>query len=96
LLGAPKKTAVEKQALEKLAGWTRARFSLTPHDVVLATEMACSQPGCPPLETVVVFWENDIRYQFKFFKTAVEINEDDLPPYWMKSGMVGGEWGDCC
>jgi hypothetical protein len=96
VLGAPKKSAAHLQALDQIAGWTRARFSLASNSVVLVTEMACGQPGCPPLETVVVFWENDNRYQFKFFKVALEVSEDDLPPYWMKPGLLGGEWNDCC
>ncbi|HEY4319180.1 MAG TPA: hypothetical protein VGN04_16385 [Herbaspirillum sp.] len=96
MLGAPKKSAAQLQALDQIAGWTRKRFSLAPETVVMVTEMACAQPGCPPLETVVVFWENDNRYQFKFFKIALEVGEDDLPPYWMKPGLLGGEWGDCC
>ena len=96
MLGAPKKTAAEIQALDRIAEWTRVRFSLPQDGVVMVSEMACPQPGCPPLETVVVFWENDDRYQFKFFKIALEVSEEDLPPYWMKPGLLGGEWGDCC
>ena len=96
MLSSPKKSAAHIHALEQIAGWTRARFSLPAETVVLVSEMACSQPGCPPLETVVVFWEGENRYQFKFFKIAEAVGEDDLPPYWMKPGLQGGEWGDCC
>ena len=96
MLSSPKKSAAHIHALEQIAGWTRARFSLPAETVVLVSEMACSQPGCPPLETVVVFWEGENRYQFKFFNIAEAVGEDDLPPYWMKPGLLGGEWGDCC
>jgi hypothetical protein len=46
-------------ALDRLRDWTRERFRLEPGDAVLATELACGVPGCPPLETVVAFWTAD-------------------------------------
>ncbi len=53
-------------ALARLPQWTRERFDLPEHAAILAAEIACAQPGCPPLETVVVFWtETDKRHQFK-------------------------------
>ena len=36
--------------------WTRERFRLAADAIILVSEIACGLPGCPPLETVVVFW----------------------------------------
>ncbi len=80
------------QALERVRGWTRARFSLPAEAVVFVTELACGQPGCPPLETVIAFWSAPgVRHQFKLFKTVQEVVEDDLPPWWMKNALIAEE-----
>ena len=86
-------------ALERLREWTRARFTLPEESAVMAVEVACRQPGCPPLETVVAFWtDTDQRHQFKVFKRAEEVVEDDLPPAWLKGALMVDEDAtlDCC
>jgi nitrate reductase delta subunit len=91
--------AAHAQALERVRGWTRARFALTEDVVVVVAEVACTVPGCPPLETVVAFWTApERRHHFKIFKPVAEIVGDDLPPAWLKDALVvpdGGEC-DCC
>ena len=48
----------------------------------------CRLPGCPPLETVIAFWENDKRHHFKLFKPVAQVALDDLPFTWMKSELI--------
>jgi nitrate reductase delta subunit len=94
-----RKSAAQLQALDQIRDWTRERFSLDADATLLVTEVACSQPGCPPLETVVAFWtEGDRRHQFKVFKPAGEVTPADLPYAWMKDGLAVPEGFscDCC
>ena len=66
---------------------------------VLAVEVACRLPGCPPLETVVAFWtDTDKRHQFKVFKRVEQVAEDDIPPAWLKSALVVDDEAsfECC
>jgi nitrate reductase delta subunit len=86
------------EAIERLRGWTRDRFRLPEEAVVSVMQVECSQPGCPPLETVVAFWSAPgVRHQFKLFKTVTEAAEDDLPPWWMKNAIIAGEDDiSCC
>jgi hypothetical protein len=86
-------------ALAKVRDWTRARFTLSEDAAVMAAEVSCRLPGCPPLETVVAFWSEDgQRHQFKVFKRVEEVAEDDIPPGWLKSALVVDEDAelDCC
>jgi hypothetical protein len=85
-------------ALEKVRDWTRGRFKLPEDAAVLAVEVSCRLPGCPPLETVVAFWIDEKRHQFKVFKRVEEVAEDDIPPAWLKSSLVVDEDAelDCC
>jgi nitrate reductase delta subunit len=94
-----RKNAAQLEALDRVRDWTRERFGLDGDAALLVTEVACSQPGCPPLETVVAFWtEGNRRHQFKVFKPAGEVTPADLPYAWMKDGLAAPEGFscDCC
>ena len=85
-------------ATERLKAWTRSRFRLAGEDAILVAELACGLPGCPPLETVVAFWTaGAVRHQFKVFKTGQAVEEDDLPPAFLKPTLVADESDiSCC
>ena len=93
-----KKGPGDPVALERVRVWTRERFKLAPEAAILVSELECRLPGCPPLETVVAFWENDKRHHFKLFKPVAEVTESDLPPAWYKSALAVPDdfWCECC
>lgn len=81
---------------ERVRGWTRGRFALADDDAVMVAEVACKLPGCPPIETHIVFWTALGRHHFKVFKPVSAIREDDLPPAFMKNALAAAEIPDCC
>jgi nitrate reductase delta subunit len=86
------------QALDRVGQWTRERFGLPKEAAISVAEVACTLPGCAPLETVVMFWIAEQRYQFKLFKPVAEVVLDDLPYGWLKDALAvqeGVGW-DCC
>jgi len=98
MLGAAGKNPERLQAIEKVAEWTRVRFRLPKETAISVAEVACSLPGCAPLETVVMFWIAEQRYQFKLFKPVQEVVVEDLPYAWLKDALAvqeGAGW-DCC
>lgn len=77
------------RALDRVKEWTRTRFGLPEDAVIVVSEVACPLPGCPPLETIVLFWTADqVRHHFKVFKRAQEIIDDDLPFAWMQKSLA--------
>ncbi len=86
------------EAIDRISGWTRERFELPKEAVISVLEIACPLPGCPPLETVVVFWMAEQRYQFKLFKPVEEVVIDDIPFAWLKDALAVPEGfeNDCC
>jgi hypothetical protein len=87
------------EALERLSEQTRERFRLGPEAVVLVSELACALPGCPPLETVVLFWSKEgVRHRFKIFKPVAAVSDADLPCHWLLRALVApdGFDEDCC
>lgn len=108
MFGSFKPDPLQDAALLRLQHWVRERFGLSPETAVLVTELRCDVQGCPPLETVVVFWTPDNtapagadqtrRHHYKIFKPAQQVCLDDLPPYWMKDALAGvPDWlCSCC
>jgi hypothetical protein len=100
--GTLKKGEQHLQAAERIKEWTRERFSLPEDAAILVTELTCTVPGCPPLETVVAFWsDHKTRHDFKIFTPIEQIVEDDLPPAWLKSSLISDDDEDglgcpCC
>jgi|SRR5580692_3595198 nitrate reductase delta subunit len=94
MLGFTKKVP-DASALAQVRDWTRERFRLADDETIMVSEMACSAPGCPPIETHVVFWTAAGRHHFKVFKPLADTAEDDLPPAFMKNALVWEEGLEC-
>ena len=95
MLGFSKNDPGHDAAVDRVRDWTRARFALTDDETVMVSEVACGVPGCPPIETHLVFWTAAGRHHFKIFKPLAAVIEDDLPPAFMKNALVVLEGVDC-
>lgn len=98
MLGFGKNSPNNAVASGRVRDWTRGRFKLADDETIMVSEIACAVPGCPPIETHVVFWTALGRHHFKVFKPLAEVVEDDLPPAFMKNALVAldGIDSDCC
>ncbi len=81
--------------VDRVRDWTRARFALADDETVMVSEAACSVPGCPPVETHLVFWTGAGRHHVKIFKQLADVVEDDLPPAFMKNALIALDGIDC-
>jgi nitrate reductase delta subunit len=95
MLDFSKKSLGNSSAADRVRDWTRARFALGDDETVMVSEVACSVPGCPPIETHLVFWTAAGRHHFKIFKPLADVVEDDLPPAFMKNALIAFEGIDC-
>jgi hypothetical protein len=89
------KRGADGVASDRVRHWTRARFTLANDETVMVSEVACGVPGCPPIETHVVFWTAQGRHHFKVFKPLADVTEDDLPPAFMKNALTWVEGAEC-
>ena len=77
------------QKTRELKDTVRGHFRLAEDDAIMVSELDCQAPGCPPIETVIAFWCADgQRRHFKVFKPLAEVEERDLPPWWMKDALI--------
>ena len=94
--GAMRKGVAHLEAVERVKDATRARFALRDEDTILVTEGTPTQPGFPPHETKVVFWNAEAeRHHFKVFKPVEAVTDDDLPPAWMRQSLTAAEGVEC-
>ena len=95
MLGLKKKSPERSAALARIRNWTRERFKLARDETIMVSEIACSVPGSPPVETHVVYWTQAGRHHYKVFKPLAQVAADDLPPAFMKNALVTAEGFDC-
>jgi len=95
LLGPAKRAPGHAEAENRVREWVRERFKLAADAAIMVSEVTCNLPGCPPLETVVAFWENEQRHHFKLFKPVAEVTFDNLPFAWMKDELIVPEGFGC-
>ncbi|CAN3131051.1 Nitrate reductase [Mycobacterium sp. smrl_JER01] len=60
-----------------LKGIVRATLALGESDAIVVQQLACAEPGCPPVETVVAVLAAP-RRTWKFPCTADELTPDQL------------------
>jgi hypothetical protein len=63
----------------RIKEWVRRSFNLPSDAVVMVSELRCSEPGCPPLETVVAILNGPgNRQQAKLHLPLAEVTERDV------------------
>jgi hypothetical protein len=62
----------------RIKRWVGELFALSDDAAVMVTELHCSEPGCPPLETVIAILSENGNRQHKLHKSIEEVAEDDV------------------
>ena len=66
-------------ATAAIKGWTREAFGFNDDVVVSVNELSCSEPGCPPRETVVLMLPPGIPpTRLSIHKAVVDVCEQDV------------------
>lgn len=62
----------------KVKDWVRSTLQLSDEHGILVTELKCTEPGCPPIETVVAILEpGGQQHQQKVHRAISEITESE-------------------
>lgn len=69
----------DREKLSLVKEWVHQRFELGEDAVVMVTELRCTEPGCPPLETVIAILEGPgSKRQFKLHKSVADLTPEDI------------------
>lgn len=70
-------TKISPEQLKQLKAWTAQILALDESVPVSISQLTCTEPGCPPLETVIAIMTQPPQ-TYKIHQPAVDIGEDDL------------------
>lgn len=73
--------------VERIRRWARSAWDLSDAATVIVTELECTEPGCPPIETLIGLLEGPGRNkQYKIHKRVSDILESDLEALPLQGG----------
>jgi hypothetical protein len=65
-------------ATARVKAWVTAALDPGDERTILVTELACTEPGCPPVETVIALLGPEEREQWKLHKPVAAITASDV------------------
>ncbi|MEM9004935.1 MAG: hypothetical protein AAGE59_15600 [Cyanobacteria bacterium P01_F01_bin.86] len=64
-------------ALQQIKAWVYDLLKLDPEIGISVSQLKCTEPGCPPIETVINILSQPVQ-QYKIHKALGDIDLDDL------------------
>ncbi|MEM6256112.1 MAG: hypothetical protein AAF821_24630 [Cyanobacteria bacterium P01_D01_bin.156] len=83
-------TKISLEQLKQLKGWVYQTLSLDEGVPLSISQLTCTEPGCPPLETVIAIMTQPPQ-TYKIHQPASEITADDIVQTLTKKVTT-----DCC
>ena len=63
----------------RIKDWARELLALGDEVTILVSELSCSEPGCPPIETVIaVFRGRENPTKYTIHRASVDVTRDDV------------------
>lgn len=76
---APRPRGGYDNVITAIKTWTRDAMELAPDELVSVTEFACTIPGCPPRETVIVVMPNKGHWlRARVHKAMPDVTFEDI------------------
>ena len=59
--------------------WAREAFDMSEDATIMVSELRCSEPGCPPVETVIAIMDGPGEARrFKIHQPSASVTRDDV------------------
>lgn len=65
-------------AVARVKAWVTAIVGADDERTVVVSELACSEPECPPVETVIGLLGDGVPQRWKIHKPVAAVTEDDV------------------
>ena len=74
-----RKPPADPVVTDRLKAWVAALMDLSDKDTIMLAELACHDPGCPDLETVITVIRTDRRrFVLRFPGPMADVTEADV------------------
>ncbi|WP_409926165.1 hypothetical protein [Gemmatimonas sp.] len=65
--------------LTQVKAWVRELMDVSPNAAVLVTELRCTEPGCPPLDTVIAILADAVApRQYTLHRAVADVTRQDI------------------
>jgi len=64
--------------IARVKTWVQQSMALPESATVMVTELACREPGCPPLETVIAILDGATQRKHTLHKAVLDVTEGDV------------------
>jgi hypothetical protein len=69
----------DRQAIDRVKDFARAALQAPPETAFAVNEIACNDPGCPGIETVILVMEPGVKTRaYKVAKPLNDVTEQDI------------------
>lgn len=62
----------------RVKAWVAQSMAIPPSSTVMVTELACKEPGCPPLETIIALLDGTTQRKHTLHKAVSDVTLDDV------------------
>ena len=67
------------EAVRRVKAWAEPIAATAEGDIIMVNELRCTEPGCPPVETVIaILRPGAAPRQIKIHKPVAEVTENDV------------------
>lgn len=71
------KPKVDLEKIQDIKNWVYRILEVDPGMTISISQLACKEPGCPPIETVIAVMSAPVQ-QYKIHKAVNDIEEKDI------------------
>ncbi|NJK48867.1 hypothetical protein HC931_12400 [Candidatus Gracilibacteria bacterium] len=71
------KSKANPEKIKQIKNWIYQVFEIDEQIIISLNQLQCTEPGCPPLETVIVIMDES-RQPYKIHKSIAEIEREDI------------------
>ncbi len=71
------KLKADPEKVQAIKNWVYRILEVDSDVPISISQLACREPGCPPIETVIAVMSNPIK-QYKLHKAVNDIDETDI------------------
>jgi len=76
-LSSRRKSKADPNKVAQVKNWVYNRLPISPDTAVSVNQLACREPGYPPIETVIAVMTRPPQ-QYKIYKPIADLNYSDL------------------
>ncbi|MCU0535647.1 MAG: hypothetical protein MUD14_17285 [Hydrococcus sp. Prado102] len=71
------KPKANPEKIQQVKNWIYQVFEIDEQITISLNQLQCTEPGCPPLETVIVIMDES-KQRYKIHKSIADIEREDI------------------